>query len=324
VDFSVVSNGAVRFSRAAEFTGGHAESSLADAVVTETRRTWMSYRIVDGSDDVGAARLIGSEALVHEAAGPIGDMLGVPVERLEYHPLVHNGDDALEGAWPLAGLLLERVLAHPTIDFAHPRETPDVNARTRQLVLGLAGLVLIIIVGVFLAGRNRLEALREQDAAMTTRSREAQPGRLRCKRDVLKLEHLRQWQTTEADWLEHFGTLVGIAPPAADLVLDQWAGVLEFRGVRYDRKAGWSAPKGIRITVDGEARDRATADEFRAALVASDLYTTGSSGADAAGGRRLPCSFTYTLRTDTVDPVTDDEPDGAGDAESAPESEAAP
>ncbi len=70
------------------------------------------------------------------------------------------------------------------------------------------------------------------------------------------------------------------------------------RGVRYRKTDGWSAPRVIRIVLDGEAVDRTTADAFRAALVESDVYTARSTGTDARGGSRLPYSFSYTLRTD--------------------------
>ena len=89
----------------------------------------------------------------------------------------------------------------------------------------------------------------------------------------------------------------GGAPPPGRLVLDDWDGSLDFRGVRYRKTDGWSAPRVIRIVLDGEAVDRTTADAFRAALVES-VYTARSTGTDARGGSRLPYSFSYTLRTD--------------------------
>ena len=58
----------------------------------------------------------------------------------------------------------------------------------------------------------------------------------------------------------------------------------------------------LTIVVDGEAKDRRVADVLRAALVKSDRYRTASSGADGAGGRRLPYGFTYRLTTDAKAP----------------------
>ena len=96
--------------------------------------------------------------------------------------------------------------------------------------------------------------------------------------------------------MEHIARLYEIVPQPDQLVFDGWDGSLDFRGVRYDKDSGWSAPKRIKIVIEGESRDRATADAFRAALVESEAYSARSVGADARGGRRLPFSFSYTLR----------------------------
>jgi hypothetical protein len=103
-------------------------------------------------------------------------------------------------------------------------------------------------------------------------------------------------------------------------VLDGWSGTLDFKGVRFDKKTkNWASPKSLAIVVDGEAKDRATADALRAALVATEWYVTSSSGTDAPGGKRLPFGFTYRLRTtrttlidntERVDEMIDEPPAG--------------
>jgi hypothetical protein len=62
-----------------------------------------------------------------------------------------------------------------------------------------------------------------------------------------------------------------------------------------------AAPE-LRFVLDGEARDRATADGLRDTLVKEKGYTVASTGADARGGRRLPYPFAYTLRTADLEP----------------------
>ncbi len=52
VEFTVVLDGMIRFARAADLPPLGDDTGTANAVVTETRRTWMSYRIVEDSNDV--------------------------------------------------------------------------------------------------------------------------------------------------------------------------------------------------------------------------------------------------------------------------------
>ena len=56
VEFSVVVDGVIRFSRAGDLPSLDEPDRIAEAVITETRRTWMSYRIVGDSDDVRRAQ----------------------------------------------------------------------------------------------------------------------------------------------------------------------------------------------------------------------------------------------------------------------------
>jgi len=298
VDFNVVVNGAIRFSRAGELPTLDDPSALADAVVTETRRTWMSYRIVEDSNDVRHAVVIGDRKVGREVAGSIEKVLRVSTELIAEHPRVDSGGRDLASVWPLAGLLLEPGLGVETINFANPRKAPDLAARKRQVALAITGSLIILILGAWTIGKLKLDRLRETARDLAAQRAEAYPGRQRYKRDVLKLTHLEQWESVGVDWLEHLARVHAIAPPPGRLVLDNWDGSLDFRGVRYRKTDGWSAPRVIRIVLDGEAVDRTTADAFRAALVESDVYTARSTGTDARGGSRLPYSFRYTLRTD--------------------------
>ena len=67
------------------------------------------------------------------------------------------------------------------------------------------------------------------------------------------------------------------------------------------------------MSLDGEAKDRSTADAFRALLVNSSKYTVGTSGADKEGGKRLPDGFTFRLSSRTLEAGDDDA--GASQAE---------
>jgi Tfp pilus assembly PilM family ATPase len=311
VEFCVVIDGSVRFCRAADISPGEVPAHTAEAVTTETRRTWMSYRIVESSEDVRRAVIIADRDVAEIAAASIGALLKVPSEVIDYHPQVQDNEHELGTAWPLAGLLLESAQERPSIDLAHPRQPPDLGARGRQLTMAGLGFMAVVLAGLFMMKTVKLGQLEGTRTSLAGQYQSLLPQRFRYKRDALKLEHLRRWQTAEVDWLEHLRQLETLLPPAGELVLDDWGGSLEYSGVKWDRRTGWSAPKTIRITVEGEARDRPTADRFRAGLVEAELYQTDTVSPDGAGGKRLPYSFTYTMRSNEGQPG--DEPREPGD-----------
>ncbi len=300
VEFTVVLDGMIRFARAADLPPLGDDTGTAQAVVTETRRTWMSYRIVEDSNDVHSAVVIGDREICRHAAGPIGEMLNVRTEVLDDHPLIKRNQQDMDGVWPLAGLLLEPTLGVQSIDFAKPRKAPDLAARKRQRVLAVAGVLFIGIFAAWTIGRSKLQRLETEKATLTAECNNLLPGRSRFKRDRLKAEHLKHWQEADVDWLDHLLHLGAVVPPSDQLVLDSWTDTLNFRGVSYDGKQKtsnrkWQTPMPIKIVLDGEAKDRLTADAFRAALVRGKLYTLTSAGPDSAGGRRLPYKFNYRL-----------------------------
>ena len=69
-----------------------------------------------------------------------------------------------------------------------------------------------------------------------------------------------------------------------------------------------------RITLRGEARDRATANALRERLVADELYVTETGGTETDGGQRLPHEFLYTLETEATTPSDGDGITGSDEA----------
>ena len=144
VEFCVLDGGAIRFSRAAELprpeSGGELDPTIiAETVITETRRTWMSYRIVEDSGDVERVVLMGDARVTAEIDHPIAEILGADTTVLDRHPRVDAGRVPIDRVWPLTGLLLEAALGHETIDFSRPRRPVDRQARTRRRVMIAAG-----------------------------------------------------------------------------------------------------------------------------------------------------------------------------------------
>jgi Tfp pilus assembly PilM family ATPase len=298
VEFCVIVDGVVRFSRAGELPPADDPAQIAEAAVTEARRTWMSYRIVEDTDDVRRAVVIGDPRVSRQVAGSIGEILGVETTVFDGHPLVDAGGEDLGEAWPLAGLLLAPGVRAETVDFTRPRKAPDLASRRRQIVLAVVGLAAIIVIGALTAARLHLDSLQQKVDTLSAQRSTQYPQFLRYWRDRYKLDHLGQWDSADADWLEHFAYITDMAPPPDRLVLDSCTGSLVFSGVKFDRKSkAFLAPKEIKIVLEGEAADRATADAFREALVETEAYRISTAGPDAQSGRRLPYSFQYHLVT---------------------------
>lgn len=304
VEFTVIDRGAIRFSRAAPLAESSDIRALAEIVATETRRTWLSYRVAEDSQDVGAAIVLGERELAERAARPIGQLLHVPAEVLEQHPLIDQSRASVEGAWSLAGLLLQPLLHAPTIDFARPRKAPDAAARRRQLILAGVGMAIVASFGAWTVGHRQLQGLQERAGQLERRAVTARPEHDRFVRDQDKLTHLQRWESIHADWLAHLAHLNESSPPPQELVWDGWNGTITATGISWDKKKdAWSSPMHMRITLDGEAKSRATADAYRDALVRDERYTTSSSGSDSPGGRRLPHPFMYILETSRPTPL---------------------
>lgn len=304
VEFCLVARNAVQFSRAAEVPHPQDQLAIAEAVVTEARRTWMSYRVTEDALDVQSVVLLGDERVSDYAAKPLGEMLKLPAQLLREHPLVDATDQNASHVWPLLGLLLEAGGSATSIDFANPRRAPDLHARARMRRLLVATLLLVVGGLAFTAARRDLQALERKVNALRTEQQQLAPNNNRYQRDLAKLMHLERWMNVRANWLDHAAYLASIAPSPDRAVFDTWTGQLTFNGVVYDRQANrWAADYNMVISIDGEARDRETADAFRDALTKDPFYTASTAGADRTGGRRLPFGFTYRLRTAVGSPM---------------------
>ncbi len=311
VEFTVVVDGVIRFSRAGELPALEDPAEITAAVVTEARRTWMSYRIVQDSEDVCRAVVFGDPRVAEPAASAIGEILKVETSVFNGHGLVEGftGGSADGELWPLVGLLLVPNIRIQSIDFAHPRRAPDVRARKRRIAIGVAGLAVVIFMAGMTWARFDLADLQQTVAQLQEKRTVRRPQYLRYGRDLYKLTHLQQWESVDPEWLEHLAYIASLSPPPDRVVLDTWAGTLAFGGVKFDRRSQrFSAPAEIRIAVEGEAADRETADAFRGSLVDTEAYDISTAGPDAQSGRRLPYSFQYNLRTSGDTPVSRDEP----------------
>lgn len=306
IEFCVIDKGTVRFSRSAELTPRDDGRLLSDAIITETRRTWMSYRISEDASDVRHVVIVGDAQVGQEVAEPLGRMLSVDAEVLQHHPLVSTDGHDMTRVWPLAGLLLESVHGGESIDFANPRKEPDVAAIKRKRIFIAASLALLVVLTSWTMGKRELDSLQRQVEAMNAKRSQLLPERMRHDRDELKLQHVELWESVAPDWLEHLRYLKELAPGPDQVVFDTWDGNANISQVQFNRRSReFSVPGTFTISVNGEAVDRSVADELREKLVRTKAYSTSSTGADAAGGRRLPYGFTYRLITADSAPELD-------------------
>jgi hypothetical protein len=294
LECSVVRAGAAVWSRAASVQGG------PDALVAEAKRTWLAFRLAEPTLEVADAIVFGDGASAAAIESAILRVAGVPARRFDAAERIQalRGVDAevLAACLSLVGIA-HRSARDARIDFAAPRKAPDLAAARRRRVLVGAGVAVLAALGGWTLGNQerksffaRVEDLREKATA-------ALPEYQRFKRDTFRLKHLETWASVRPDWLDHASYLHGFAPDAKQVVLDQWNGSLEISDVEYGRDRRWKVESQLKVTLDGEARDRGTADAFREALVEDRVYTLSSTGADGRGGKRLGSPFSYLLRT---------------------------
>jgi Tfp pilus assembly PilM family ATPase len=301
MEFLVVQDGHLVFARAAELgdepppDAAAARESLVQRAAIEAKRTWMSYRVGQDSAEIDAVVVPGEGELARQIARRCGDSLEMQW-RLAMVPenVTFPGDMPEEQrlvAVPLAGLLGERILARPTLDFAHPRRAPDWAARRRQLAL-LAALVLLGVGGVgYLFAAMELRDLRQQLAEASeagSRLRDEQRAHLR---DQARLGHLRAWSNAGVDWMAHTSWLAQQMPDPQQARLERLSGNLASRieyvsrSSSYDMEA-WRVHPEARLGVSGvtgQGRDREAVNQLRTRLVSSPVYErVDTQGADVA------------------------------------------
>ena len=306
LELLVLERGGLRFARAADLPppSGDPAARVA-AILTETRRTWLSYRMAEDAD-VSRAAILGPPALAEALVPELATLLGVPVRRLDPASAA-EADTAIaarvlqSGGWPLVGLTL--TAPEERLDWLHPRRVPDRRREAIRRGALVAVLLGILAGGAWSLARKELADLRGQLASLRQQRSEVAGDHARLQRDIARRTHLRKWAEVYSAWLEHLARFEAAMPPAGELVLDGIGGSLAWRGVDFDRRSRqWSAPYELTFVIDGEAASRAAAESLRGAFVSTDLYRVSSTGSDGAAGRRLPVGFTWRLSTRAASP----------------------
>ncbi|MFZ9914740.1 MAG: hypothetical protein ACO3IB_05305 [Phycisphaerales bacterium] len=305
VELALISGGELLHSRGTSIVAASPEAFAAQ-VVAESRRAVAMLRA--SMPSLAIARVVvAAEPLVARAvAEQVGGAAGCAAERFESHPLVDvrggaAGETLRAECWPLAGLLLDDVRAAQragrAVDLAHPTPPIDVAARARQRMLAAAGILVVAALAGWTLGARSFRALEERRDDLKEKATSALPEVRRMKRDEFKLAHIDAVRAMHPAWLDHLEALRRFAPDPASVVLDGLSAQIAGTEVEFTRDGKFASRPEIRFVLDGEAKDRETADALRDAFVKEKSYTLSSSGADARGGRRLPYPFAYTLRT---------------------------
>jgi hypothetical protein len=272
----------------------------AAAAASEAKRSWMGYRFTQADEQLSAAYLLASESWHAEFGAALDRALGMPLVAFVPPATLRVAStvdrEALGACWSLVGLALERSGLEESINLAAPRRAPDRAARRRMRALAAAGALVVAGLLGWTMGSFGRERARTEVEALTAEATAKLPSHFRYRRDALKLEHLRAWESAGPEWLEEFRFIHGFAPDSTKVVLDSLQASLEASDVQYDRSKRWKIAADLKFAMTGEARDRATADALRDALVEDGRFTVTSTGADTEGGRRLASPFTYVLR----------------------------
>jgi hypothetical protein len=308
MEFVVVQDGHLVFARAAELgieappaDPAEARAYIAQRAAIEAKRTWMSYRVGQDSAEIDAVVVPGEGEIAREIGRRCGEALemqwrlAVPPENVKF-PENMPEEQRLTAA-PLAGLLGERVLAKPTLDFAHPRKAPDRAAQRRQRAL-LAALVLLGVGGGgWLVATMELRSLQQRLDRAIEQGAELRRDQQAHLREQARLGHLRLWREAGVDWIAHAGWISEQMPDPQQARLDNLVGrlganvTLTTRPGGYDH-AGWQLEQAATLTISGRTRDRELVNQLRNGLVSSPVYTrVDTRGAD------VPDSFALNLIT---------------------------
>lgn len=291
------------------------------AVLIEFRRLVAALRSAPEGLSLDRIVIAADRALAGALAPQVAAIAGCSATRLDSHARIGFAspdvrEQACASCLPLLGLLLEDDAAiEPTgdaVDLLHPTPLIDVAARTRQRVLIVAGVMLVAAFGGWTFGARSWRNLEEQHDDLLAKARNASPSRLRYNRDEFKVMHIEAYRALTPMWLDHLDALRRYAPDPSVVVLDGLTAQLDGTEIEWtepkkaapgvERGFAMTATPELRFVLDGEARDRTTADALRDALVKEKGYTVASTGADARGGRRLPYPFAYTIRTADLKP----------------------
>lgn len=307
-EFVVADGATLEFVRAEEFrrpadaAPAHEHDRFVDRVATEARRTWMSYRVTHGAEEVETVAVLGDDPLCERLSRRCAEALEIPETPFSSSDRITWPEELAPeqrvSLLPLAGLLSMGGSRSkwPGLDFANPRKAPDRSAKRRQAVL--LSLMLLILVG----GGGRLLAdmeLRAEEAQLRNLREQRQDYAQQYMQYILtdaRAGHLRAWSQGRADWLSHLARIKADLPETDEGLLDAIDGSLESLNAQYTPEEGYRSQRDIRLRIVGSVARRDVAASLRERLLSSGVYRVSTRGADT-GDR-----FDLQLRTGVYSP----------------------
>ena len=308
----IARDGRLLLSRACELSDEDVDA--IDTVVTESRRTLMSYRVRPDAVEVRTGALLCDEEMSIALTAELEPALGLgALERVET-----GADTGPASCARLAGVL---ALGDERIDFASPTTPPDRNAKVRQLAMLAVLLVIVVVGGMITFGLREKRALDAQLETLRAEVGDANRTALELIRTSGRLVHVRGWLDARADWSAHLDLLCARTPSNESMLFDRLSmgadSEIDYsgRGSRAYSDDRWTLQTGVAIGLTARASDTQTLRDFRAALIALDAYTVTPVGEDAGagGGGRYPVVGGVTLRSNQASPSAPDLQAEAGD-----------
>lgn len=304
-EFVIVERGQLVFARATDLVrpsvAAEAEA-FAQKVAVEAKRTWMSYRVTPDAPLIEAVTVLGSDELCRLVAARCTETVDLPSEAVGFPRFVEVAAEMTESdrsaVAPLVGLLAEPAIGRATLDFAAPREAPDVAGQRRRLVL-LSALAAIVVGGsAFTAARLDLQRRAADLSDLKEKWSKQSEQHAEFVRVQARIEHLRRFRENEVDWLAHLDMLSAQMPDPREAVLDSVSAKSDVEVLyaptreqtAYTNKA-WTVRHDGTMSLAGSMKRREVADALRTRLVADQRYSVQTRGSD------LLDRFDWTLST---------------------------
>ncbi len=266
----------------------------ADASVTEARRSWTGFRLQQPDQRPAAIDVIGPTIVATRVVAALAGDAGLPVSHLASHPDVTCKVDP-GAAWPLVGLLLEGARKRERIDLANPRRAPDLAARRRMQLYAVVAIIGIAYAMGWTIGRKERGTIEARRTELRAKAEGALLEHRQFKRDELRARHIEAWTNADLPWLDSLAYIAGFAPDATRVVLTGWNGQALSDEATVAKDGTMKIPSEVRIAIDAEAADRATADALRESLVSKREFNVRPTSAEGKAGRRLPVAVEMVI-----------------------------
>ncbi|GAB4548227.1 MAG: hypothetical protein Tsb0013_08630 [Phycisphaerales bacterium] len=309
----IARDGRLLMSRACELSEEFDEAT--STVVTEARRTLMSYRVRPDAVPVRTGALLCDAETEIAMRAELEPMLELgSLERIE----TGAPENACPACARLAGVL---ALGDERIDFSSPTTAPDRNARVRQLAMLAVLAVIVVVGGAITMGLRSKRAMQSELDGLQAEVTDANRTALGLIRASGRLEHARSWAGSGADWGAHLALIAPRLPGGERVLLDRLSMSADAE-VDYDNRRGraysderWQTGTQVVMGLGARATDADVLRGLRESLIALDAYTLTPVGEDTVDGGegRYPVVGGVTLTSRERAPSDSDDTEGGTD-----------